>query len=41
MTDEDIAEAAANDPDAVPTDADIWKDAWIVMPNSEAEGRTQ
>ncbi len=32
MTDEDIAEAAANDPDAVPTDADIWKDARIVIP---------
>jgi uncharacterized protein (DUF4415 family) len=32
MTDEDIAEAAANDADCAPTDADIWKDAWIVMP---------
>ncbi|WP_409191970.1 BrnA antitoxin family protein [Bradyrhizobium sp. RDM4] len=31
MTDEDIAEAVANDPDAVPIDID-WSDAVLVMP---------
>jgi uncharacterized protein (DUF4415 family) len=31
LTDEDIAEAVANDPDAVPIDID-WSDAVLVMP---------
>ncbi|WP_035972341.1 BrnA antitoxin family protein [Bradyrhizobium sp. WSM3983] len=31
MTDEDIAEAVANDPDAVPIDVD-WSDAVLVVP---------
>lgn len=31
MTDEDIARAVAEDPDACPVDAD-WSDAWLVVP---------
>jgi len=31
LTDEDIAKAVANDPDAVPLDID-WSDAVLVMP---------
>ena len=31
MTDEDIAKAVANDPDAVPIDID-WSDAVLVIP---------
>ena len=31
MTDEDIAEAVSNDPDAVPIDID-WSDAVLVIP---------
>lgn len=31
MTDEDIAKAVANDPDAVPIDVD-WSDAVLVIP---------
>src|SRR4051794_16929097 len=31
MTDEDIARAVANDPDACPVDAD-WSDAWLTIP---------
>jgi uncharacterized protein (DUF4415 family) len=31
LTDEDIAKAVANDPDAVPIDVD-WSDAVLVMP---------
>jgi len=32
LTDEDIAKAVANDPDAVPIDLD-WSDAVLVMPS--------
>ena len=32
MSEEEINEAAASDPDAQPTDADFWKDATVVMP---------
>ncbi len=35
MSEEQINEAAASDPDARPTDADFWKDAKIVMPKSK------
>src|SRR3954468_3773126 len=31
MTDEDIARAGAEDPDACPVDAD-WSDAWLTIP---------
>lgn len=34
MTDEDIARAVANDPDATPVDAD-WSDAVLVIPPAE------
>ena len=32
MSEEEINEAAASDPDARPTNADFWKDAKVVMP---------
>ena len=32
MSEDEINEAAASDPDAQPTDADFWKDATVVMP---------
>jgi uncharacterized protein (DUF4415 family) len=35
MTDEDIAKAVANDPDAVPIDVD-WSDAVLVIPTKKA-----
>jgi uncharacterized protein (DUF4415 family) len=35
LTDEDIAKAVANDPDAVPIDID-WSDAVLVMPRKKA-----
>ena len=34
LTDEDIEKAALSDPDDLPTDADFWKDATIVMPEN-------
>ena len=32
MTESEIEEAAASDPDAQPTDEAFWKDAHVVMP---------
>ena len=32
MSEEEINEAAASDPDAQPTDSGFWKDAKVVMP---------
>ena len=32
ISEEEINEAAASDPDAQPTNADFWKDAKVVMP---------
>jgi len=35
MSEEEINEAAASDPDARPTDADFWKDAKVVVPQRQ------
>ena len=35
MTEEEIDEAARADPDAQPTDAEFWKDAEIVLPDTK------
>jgi uncharacterized protein (DUF4415 family) len=37
LTDREIRRAAAEDPDAAPTDAGFWKDAEAVMPSSEGK----
>ena len=34
LTDEEINAAAFADPDALPTDADFWKNAKVVMPEN-------
>ena len=39
LTDEDIDAAASSDPDAPPTDADFWKDATVVMPDSKSPSK--
>ena len=35
MSEDEINEAAASDPDAQPTDAEFWQDAKVVMPTGK------